>query len=119
IEAALEAALGLGYRSYIELREAVTGYGYEALAGECQGALARTEDAYRDLLGYALKRLDSSSRPLPQGTARAHHVQRAVTAPWVREHFRREELMSSVARCMSEKGLAPDAERRIWRDAWA
>jgi hypothetical protein len=117
IEAASEAAETLGYRSYLLLREAVTGYGYESLTLECEALLAKTEDAYRDLLGYALKRLEANLKPLPQGSARAHDLQRAAAAPWMTEHFRREELLSSVTRCMSEMGLPPHAEGRILLDA--
>jgi hypothetical protein len=112
-EAAARTASALGYPSYLALRDAVTGFSAEALAAECEGVLAQTEDAYRDVLGYVLKKLDPS---LKIGAARRHDLQRAAGAPWMAEHFRREELLPAVTRCLMDMGLPPNAEGRILLD---
>ncbi|MEW5738392.1 MAG: hypothetical protein AB1938_05670 [Myxococcota bacterium] len=75
--------------------------------------LRDTEDAYRDLHGYALKRLDTQ---LPPRQARLHDVQRASTAPWLKELFRREDLSHAVTRCLGDLGLHPSADGRITVD---
>ena len=112
-EAAMHTATALGYSSYLALRDAVTGFSAKALAEECDAALKQTEDAYRDLLSYVLKRVDPELKP---AQARRHDLQRAAIAPWMAEHFRREDLLPAVTRCLSEMGLPPNAEGRILLD---
>ncbi|MEW6432786.1 MAG: hypothetical protein AB1730_14880 [Myxococcota bacterium] len=75
--------------------------------------LRDTEDAWRDLEGYALKRLDTQLSPR---VARLHDVQRAAQAPWLGELFRREELFHAVTRCLGDLGLHPSADGRITVD---
>ncbi|MCC6334509.1 MAG: hypothetical protein IT380_11040 [Myxococcales bacterium] len=75
--------------------------------------LRDTEDAFRDLLGYALRRLDTQLAP---GQARVHDVRRASGAPWLCELFRREDLFHAVTRCLGDLGLHPSAEGRITVD---
>ncbi len=72
--------------------------------------LRDTADAWRDLLGYALKRL---APELTLRHARLHDVQRAVEAPWLAELFRREDLPHAVTRCLGDLGLHPSADGRI------
>ncbi|MBI3181747.1 MAG: peptidase M3 [Myxococcales bacterium] len=115
-EAAVQTAEALGYSSYLALRDAVTGFSAEALAQECEKVLLETEDAYRDVLGYVLRKVDPGVRPVPAGNARRHDLQRAATAPWMAQHFRREDLLPSVTRCLGEMGLPPNAEGRILLD---
>jgi len=57
--------------------------------------LLTTEDAYRDLLNYALKRLDPL---LKASTARLHDLQHLGTAPQLMQYFRVEELRPAVDR---------------------
>lgn len=114
-EAALEVARRLGFSSYLALREAVTGIDLRGLAAQCEEVLRKTEDAYRDVLAYALKKLDPELRPLP-GNARRHDTLRVAVAPWLLEHFRHEELLSSVRRCVEEMGFHPSAHGRIQLD---
>src|SRR5690606_3151466 len=74
------------------------------------------EDAYRDVFAYALKKLDPGARPPSAGSARRHDLQRIATAPWLAEHFRREELLPSLHRCLEELGFHPSANGRIQLD---
>lgn len=113
-EAAARTAEVLRYPSYLALRDAVTGYSAEALAAECDGVLSQTEDAYRDVLTYVLKKIDPELKP---AAARRHDLQRAAGAPWMAAHFPREDLLPSITRCLSEMGLHPNAEGRILLDA--
>ncbi len=113
-EAAVKTAEALGYSSYVELRDDVTGYAAEQLARDCEKVLAETEDAYREVLGYVLKKIDPSLKPQD---ARRHDLQRAAMAPWMAQHFRREDLLPSITRCLTDMGLPPNAEGRILLDA--
>src|SRR5205823_6078895 len=115
-EAAARTAAVLGYPSYLQLREAVTGFSARKLADECAALLAQTADAYRDVLGYVLKKLEPELKALPGGAARRHDLQRAAAAPWMAQHFRREELLPAVTRCLTDMGLPPNAEGRILLD---
>lgn len=115
-EMAAITARQTGYSSYLELRSDVTGYSAEAMVQECADTLSQTEDAYRDLLGYVLKKLDPNLRSLPSGAARRHDLQHAATAPWMAQHFPRNELVPSVTRCLSDMGLPPNAQGRIVLD---
>jgi hypothetical protein len=94
----------------------VAGFNHKALAAEADAVLQQTEAAYRDVLGYVLKKLDPQLRPLPGGNARRHDVLRASVAPWLFAHFRREDLFHAVTRCLSDMGFHPNAEGRISLD---
>jgi hypothetical protein len=115
-EAASAAAARLGYPDYVSLRAEVSGIAYADLAQQCQQVLSRTEDAYRDLLGYVLRKLSLELRPGPGGGARRHDLQHAASAPWMAGCFPPSELVPQVARCLTELGLGPDAARRIRLD---
>lgn len=116
-EAALRTAEELKAPSYLALRDELSGFNARALAAQAQQVLAQTEDAYRDVLGYALRKLDGQLRPLPLGNARRHDIVRAALAPWLFPHFRREDLFHAVTRCLSDMGFHPNAEGRISLDA--
>ncbi len=73
-----------------------------------------TADAYGDLLAHALRRIEPSLKP---GQATWHDLARAVDAPWLAEHLRREDLEHAVTRCLEDLGLSPNAHGRIKVDA--
>ena len=75
--------------------------------------LATTKDPHLDLLGYGLKKLDPLLTPR---LAKAADAERAALAPWVFEHFRREDLVHAVSRCIGDLGLSQNAEGRITVD---
>jgi hypothetical protein len=112
-EAALRVAERLGAKDYPTLREDVSGIPLAKLAEAAEETLRRTEDAYRDVLGYVLKKLEPTLRPLPAGEARRHDLQAALRAPWLAPLFRREDLLRAVTRWLGEWGLHPSAEGRI------
>ncbi|MFL5321617.1 MAG: peptidase M3 [Myxococcaceae bacterium] len=115
-EAAFRTAETLKAGSYLQLRDELSGFSAKALAAEAEGVLKQTEDAYRDVLGYVLKKLDPQLRPLPSGNARRHDILRASVAPWLFPHFRREDLFHAVTRCLGDMGFHPNAEGRIQLD---
>ena len=115
-EAANQTARLLGFDGYVALRDLVSGFSHGDLAAECQVVLERTDDAYRDVLTYVMKKVDPELRPRPQGTARRHDLLRAATAPWLGEHFRREDLLPTVFRCVEAMGFHPSANGRIQLD---
>ena len=112
-EAAAETARVLHFPSYVALRDYVTGYSCDKLAAECAAVLASTEDAYRDVLTYVLKKLDPSLKP---AAARRHDLMRAAMAPWMASWFTGADLLPSVTRCLSDMGLPANAEGRIQLD---
>jgi hypothetical protein len=115
-ESSFRTAELLGAASYLALREDVSGIPLQALAQAAEETLRNTEDAYRDVLGYALKKLEPTLKPLPSGGARRHDLQAATRVPWLAGHFRREDLMPAVVRWLGEWGLDPTASRRIRLD---
>lgn len=115
-EAALHAVERLGAKDYPSLRQDVTGIDYGKLAEAAAETLRRTEDAYRDVLAYVLKKVDPFLRPLPGGEARRHDLQHALQAPWMAPFFRREDAFPAVVRWLGEWGLTPNAEGRIHID---
>ncbi|HZI14720.1 MAG TPA: peptidase M3, partial [Myxococcus sp.] len=112
-DATLQTAERLGARDYPSLREDVTGIAYAKLAEAAAEVLQRTEDAYRDVLAYVLKKVEPLLRPLPGGEARRHDLQHALQVPWMDPFFRREDAWPAVTRWLGEWGLTPNAQGRI------
>jgi hypothetical protein len=85
------------------------------LKAEAQRFLRGTEDAFRDVLGYALRRLDVGLRPLPQGDASLHDVLRLAAAP-LPGAFPVAETLPAVKRWLSSSGLTLEAKGRVRLD---
>lgn len=116
VDAGIRAAQELGFLSYASMQEALTGVSVPRLAEDATQLLARTADAWDDLLGYALKKIEPDLKP---GNARLHDVMRAAAAPWMVEHFRKEDLLPAATRCLNELGLDPNQGGRISFDTEA
>jgi len=112
----LHAAAELGFANAEALVGFLHGRPLEPRLQAAATLLAGTADAYRDLLGYALKRLDAQLKPQ---VARLHDAQRAVTAPWLFELLRKEDLQHAVTRMLGDLGLHPSANGRIAIDSEA
>ena len=115
-EASFRVAEALGAASYAALREDVSGIPLAPLAEAAAQTLRRTEDAYRDVLGYALKKVEPLLRPQPSGHARRHDVQAATQVPWMSGLFRREDGLPAVVRWLGEWGFHPSARGHIRLD---
>jgi hypothetical protein len=112
-EAALQTAAQLGAKDYPRLYQDMSGIALDKLAEAAEETLRRTEDAYRDVLGYVLRKVEPTLRPLPGGEARRHDLQAALQMPWMDAFFRREDLMPAVTRWLNEWNLPPAASGRI------
>jgi hypothetical protein len=115
-EAALRTAERLGAKDYPALHEDVSGIALGKLVEAAEETLRRTEDAYRDVLGYVLRKLEPTLRALPGGEARRHDLQAGLQAPWLSGLFRREDLMPAVTRWLNEWNLPPTAGGHIRLD---
>lgn len=113
VEGAMALAGELNAASYPALREELTGVPLQPLVEQAERALKLTGDAWRDLLGYSLKRLD----PNQLERAQLHDAKRAAQAPWMLELFPKNEVFPAVTRWLSELGLDPNAEGRLSFDA--
>lgn len=116
VDAGMRAAQELGFGSYAAMQEDLTGVSLEALAKDADQLLATTADAWDDLFTYALKKIDGE---LKREQARLSDAMRAACAPWMFEHFRKEELLPAATRCLTELGLDPNQGGRISFDAEA
>ncbi|HSP80606.1 MAG TPA: peptidase M3, partial [Myxococcaceae bacterium] len=116
LEASFRTAERLGAPSYPALREDVSGIPLEPLAQAAEETLRHTEDAYRDVLAYVLKKVEPTLRPLPSGGARRHDLQAATRAPWMDSFFRREDALPAVVRWLTEWGFHPTASGHIRLD---
>ncbi len=112
-EAALRTAERLGAKDYPQLYQDMSGLALDKLVEAAEETLRRTEDAYRDVLGYVLRKVEPTLRPLPGGEARRHDLQAALHAPWMDAFFRREDLMPAVTRWLNEWNFPPAAQGRI------
>ncbi|MFL5348551.1 MAG: peptidase M3 [Hyalangium sp.] len=112
-EAALRTAERLGAQDYPRLWQDVSGIALDKLVEAAEETLKRTEDAYRDVLGYVLRKVEPNLRSLPGGDARRHDLQAALQTPWLDTFFKREDLMPAVTRWLNEWSLPPSAQGRI------
>ncbi|ADO70007.1 conserved uncharacterized protein [Stigmatella aurantiaca DW4/3-1] len=112
-EAALQTAEQLGAQDYPTLREDVSGIALGKLVEAANETLRLTEDAYRDVLGYVLHKIDPTLRALPGGNARRHDLQAALQAPWMDSFFLREGLAPAVMRWLNDWNFPPTARGRI------
>ena len=115
-EASFRVTEKLRAPSYTALREDVSGIELKPLAEAAAQTLRLTEDAYRDVLAYVLRKVEPHLRPLPSGHARRHDLQAATQMPWLSGFFRREDTLPAVVRWLGEWGFHPSAEGRIRLD---
>ncbi len=102
IDANIHSSAKLGFPSVRAEHEAMTGIELKPWLEAAETLLAVTEDAYRDLLGYALKKLDVQLKPQ---TAHGHDVLHLATVPWMRDLFRQEDLLDAVMRTFDDLAL--------------
>ncbi len=114
IDSNIHASAHLGFSSMRAQHEALSGIELQPWLEAAEKLLTTTEDAYRDLLGYVLKRLDPALKPQ---TAHWHDVLHVGTLPWMRELFRAEDLLPAVKRTFEDLGLGTDARGRLTLDA--
>lgn len=118
LDANQRAAERLGFPSPAPLFALTSGLEVAPVLNDAEKMLRRTDDAFRDVLGYLLHKLDAKLRPLPSGDGHRADVQAALGGVFP-EVFRREDVVPAMQRWMSEFGLTPHAEGRIRPDAEA
>jgi len=116
VSACQELADGLGFPSYLALFSAVSGIDVAALVAEAETVLSSTEDAYRDLLEYALRKVNNPVELRPRGEAAAHDLTRFARLPILDNLFSSRRLLPSLQRLLEGMALDPDADGRIELD---
>lgn len=112
-ELAFHAAQGLGAATLGQLWPTVETAGAEARAQAAAAFLARTADGYRDVLGFALRRVEPTLK-LP-GASWAD-VRRALALPGTAELLRPEDAFDGITRCWNDLALPPNASGRLLVD---
>ncbi len=112
VDASIHSAATLGFASHEQMQESLETEPTE-WADECQRFLRATDDAYRDLLAYALKKVDPQLKPR---AAAWHDLARVLEAPWLDGSFRREEQLDAVLRTVQELSFDPSAKGRLSLD---
>lgn len=111
VEAELETARLLGVDE--TFRPDLEGVDLAALGTAVESLLRNTDDAYRDLLGYGLKKLDPLLRP---GRAQWHDLLRLATTPWLRGDFGLSDVVRASDDWLRKLGFHPNGGQRIQRD---
>lgn len=117
VDATTRAAERLRLDGWRALRKDVLGRDDAAIAAQAPGVLTATEDAYRDLLGYALRRVDDKLRAMPGGSAQEHDLSRARTTPWLADHVGPGEVLAALQRTLEGLGLPRGGVRRLGIEA--
>ena len=118
VELCQELAGELGFDSYEGLC-AVGGTDFDALAAEAAATLAATEDAWRDLLDFGLRKAVGPIVPMPRGDAAAHDLARLERLALLDDIFNPRRLLSTTQSFLEAMGLSADAGGRILVDAEA
>lgn len=116
IDASQRAAERIGFPSPSSVFAATSGIDVAPLRADADQMLKRTEDAFRDLLGYVLNKLDARLTALPSGDAHRSDVHAALQSVFP-EVFRREDAVPAVHRWVEEFGLTLHGNGRIRTDA--
>ena len=113
------AAETLGFGSWLQVRKELLGHDDQKLEKDAAAFLSRTEDAYRDLLEYAIHRVDPTLRPLPGGSAQRHDLERALAAPWLAPQVSMHGVVRAALKTLAELDLprGGPVRVRVERDA--
>ncbi|HCF57032.1 MAG TPA: hypothetical protein DFS52_03420 [Myxococcales bacterium] len=116
IEQRMELADKLGFTSYPAMAATLGGFDLGALAAEARATLLATEDAYRDLMAYGLKRAVGRIGLEPHGEAAEHDLERfGHLAPYA-ELFAPRGLLTVSRRFLEWIGLPLEASGTVRLD---
>lgn len=104
-----DAVEELGYGSFVESCEILTGIDLRGLAREAERFLADTDPVYRELLSWHLPRL-AGTEPATAVASDAAALEGA--APYL-EHFADARILPRVLASLADAGLDPLAEGRL------
>ncbi len=116
IEDCQETAQALDYGSYEALASATSGIDLAALSVQATEALERSEDAWRDLGGFALRRTTGPIALKPRGEAAWHDLARNGRLAPLDDHFRPLRLIPALEKTFEAIGLRLDGGDRIELD---
>lgn len=91
----------LGHPSYLQMIAAVQRFDLDAVADDAEQFLAHTEDAYRDVMDWFLRRRCG----VGLDDARYHDIAHLGRASWMRSRFPASQLVSKAEACLGEMGL--------------
>jgi hypothetical protein len=78
----------------------------------CAAFVRQTDDAYRDVLGHMLRRVDPTLRPHPRGQAGWQDLAHAATTPWL-PHLGGSQVLRGFSDGLVRWGFLPSAEGRV------
>jgi hypothetical protein len=113
VEACRQIASELGYSSWGSLISEVMGLDLGVLLAEAEAVLQSTEDPYRDLVQYALRKTTASVVLWPHGDAGEHDLLRFGRLLPLDDLFPARHLASTAQRLFEEMGLPSDASGRL------
>ncbi len=116
VEGCQETAHALGYVGYEALAAATSGIDLQALSDEASAALEQSADAYRDLLGFALRQAVGPVALQPRGEASFHDLARLSRLAPLDDAFRPHRMQETLEAALSAVGLSFDAGGRIEAD---
>ena len=116
VERRLEVAGELGFASYPALVAELTGVDLALLAEQARATLRATEDAYRDLLGFGLKRMVGPVGPHPRGEAAEHDLVRFRALAPLEGLFAPQWLLTAARRFLEWIGLPLEGSGRLVLD---
>lgn len=108
-----EVAHSLGFGSYEALFTAASGIDLAAIAEEAEALLKSTEDAWRDLASYGLRRLGIRVDLKPRGEAADHDLARFSRLEPLDDVFPDRRLRSTSEGLLFAIGLTPESGGRI------
>jgi hypothetical protein len=113
VDTTISATTVLGFESVAAWVTALDGRPLPPRVLAAERWLTCTDDATRDLVPFALKRVEPG---LKSGQGRGHDLDRALRAPQHYEFFRQEDLFEAVTRWLLDLGLHPSANGRVTID---
>lgn len=116
IEAELDVVRRLGASDAAAFRKEVEGIDLDAWRAPAEQLLRATEDAYRDLLSYALRKIDPKLRVGGGGSAQWHDLLHLSTTPWLRTDFGLSDVVSASEDWLLALGFNPNGGQRIEQD---
>jgi hypothetical protein len=116
IGACQELASRLGMPSYESLWSLATGIDLAELAAQAKAVLAETEDAYRDLLTFGMRKVVGPVGLKPRGEAARHDLVRFGRLKILDDLFPRRRLLPMAQSFLEQIGLSPDAGGHLQLD---
>lgn len=113
VETSQRLASDLAFGSYLDLRSAASGVDLAGLVPEAEQALRETEDAWRDLFDYGLRKIVGPVCLRPRGEAAEHDLVRFCRLEPLDDLFRAGRLLSTAQASLEAMGLSADASGRI------